>query len=144
MPRNVLAALGFACAACFPLPALAQDAPHLVLELNKAETVGTGCRVTFKATNNFPERIDEFNVEVYLVDGKGVVMQSVQFPFGFVPNGKSRFAKFDVKNTECASIGGMYVNEFKTCKGKTDLAIQCRESLKTANLTAITFSDGGL
>jgi hypothetical protein len=141
MPK-LSGALFIASVLCWPQFAVAQDAPHLVLELNKAETVGTGCRVTFKATNNFPERLEEFNVEVYLVDSKGIVMQSVQFPFGFIPSSKVRFAKFDVKNTDCSNIGGMFVNEFKTCKGKTDMSVQCRETLKTVNLTSITFSDG--
>jgi hypothetical protein len=130
-----------AIGASLTLPAAAES-PHLALELNKAEAAGTGCRLTFKVTNHFPDKLDDINVEVYLVDAKGIVLQSVQFPFGYVLAGKSRFAKFDIRNTVCADIGGMFVNEFKSCKGPTDMAVQCRETLTTANLTAIKFSDG--
>ena len=133
--------LALATLAGFTIPVLA-EAPHLALELNKAEAAGTGCRLTFKAINYFPDKLDDINVEVYLVDAKGVVLQSVQFPFGYVLAGKTRFAKFDIRNTSCADIGGMFVNEFKSCKGATDMAVQCRESLTTSNLTAIPFSDG--
>jgi hypothetical protein len=124
------------------LAAKAQEPPHLALELNKAETIGSGCRVTFKATNYFPEKLEDINIEVYLVDADGIVLQSVQFPFGYVLAGKARFAKFDIKNTACDGIGSMFVNEFKSCKGKTDMAAQCRESLRTRNMTKIKFSDG--
>jgi hypothetical protein len=133
--------LAFAFLAGLISPATAET-PHLALELNKAEVAGTGCRLTFKATNYFPNKLDDINVEVYLVDAKGIVLQSVQFPFGYVLAGKTRFAKFDIRNTACTDIGGMFVNEFKSCKGATDMAVQCRESLITSNLTAIKFSDG--
>ena len=69
-------------------------------------------------------------------------MQSVQFPFATVLAGKTRFAKFDVNGTDCAGIGGMFVNEFKSCKGAQEMAEQCRASLETANLTSLPFSDG--
>ena len=119
------------------------DTPHLALELNKVEAAGDGCRMTFRATNSYPFKLEDINVEVYLVDQKGVVLQSLQFPFGYVLAGKSRFAKFDIKSTACDGIGGMFVNEFKSCKGPTDMALECREALTVTNLTAINFSDGG-
>lgn len=116
--------------------------PHIRLELNKAEQSAANCRLTFRITNFFPERLDDINVEIYFTDKKGVVMQSVQFPFATVLAGKTRFAKFDVNSTDCAAIGGMFVNEFKSCKGAQDMAEQCRASLETANLTSLPFSDG--
>lgn len=122
--------------------AAAAEQPHLRLELNKAEQSAANCRVTFRITNFFPEKLDDINIEIYFTDKKGVVMQSVQFPFATVLAGKTRFAKFDVHETACADIGGMFVNEFKSCKGSADMAEQCRATLEVANLTALPFSDG--
>jgi hypothetical protein len=123
--------------------AAAEEKPHLALELNKVEPAGTGCRLTFRATNSYDFKLEDITLEVYLVDTKGVVLQSLQFPFGYVLAGKSRFAKFDIKSVACADIGGMFVNEFKSCKGPAEMAMECRESLSVSNLTALKFSDGG-
>jgi hypothetical protein len=124
-----------------PTAAMAEQ-PHLRLELNKAEQSAASCRLTFRVTNHFPVRLDDINVEIYFTDKKGVVMQSVQFPFAAVAAGKSRFARFDIHDTACTDIGAMFVNEFKSCKGPTDMAEQCSDTLEVANLTALSFSDG--
>lgn len=137
---RTLSALCF-CTACGA--ASAAEKPHLALELNKVEAAGTGCRMTFRATNSYDFKLEDITLEVYLVDPKGVVLQSLQFPFGYVLAGKSRFAKFDVKSIPCGDIGGMFVNEFKSCKGTSDMAMECRESLQVTNLTSLKFSDGG-
>ena len=140
--KNSLACLALICAVFWQDVASAEEPQHLALELNKAESVAAGCRVTFRATNYFADKLEDVNVEVYLVEAKGIVIQSIQFPLGYVLAGKTRFAKFDIKGTTCVSIGGMFVNEFKSCKGATDMALQCRETLRITNLTAIKFSDG--
>lgn len=140
---NFLARLAIVITAIvFGIRAGAAEAPHLALELNKVESSGDGCRMTFRAMNTYPFKLEDITVEVYIVDQKGVVLQSLQFPFGYVLAGKSRFAKFDIKSTKCDAIGGMFVNEFKSCKGPTDMFLECREALKVSNLSAINFTDG--
>lgn len=124
-------------------PARSAD-PGLELELNKLEQTDAGCRLTFKSTNRFPTKIDGFDIEVYLLDGKGVALQSIQFSFGAIASGKARFAKFDLKDRKCGEIGGIFVNEFKSCKGETDMAQKCRDTLSLKNLTTIEFSDGAM
>jgi hypothetical protein len=141
MNRPTRASLAFAGLLLLAAPAMAEQ-PHLRLELNKAEQSAANCRLTFRITNRFPVKLDDINVEIYFTDKKGVVMQSVQFPFAGVAAGKSRFARFDVNDTACTDIGGMFVNEFKSCKGPSDMAEQCRDTLVVTNLTALTFSDG--
>ena len=118
--------------------------PGLELELNKIEQAEGGCRLTFKSTNRFATKLNSFSVEVYLLDSKGVALQSVQFSFGAIASGKARFAKFDLKDRQCGEIGGIFVNEFKSCQGETEMAQQCRDTLSLNNLTAIKFSDGAI
>lgn len=122
-------------------PARSAD-PGLELELNKIEQSAGGCQLTFKSTNRFATKIESFNLEVYLLDARGVALQSVQFSFGAIASGKARFAKFDLKDRQCGEIGGIFVNEFKSCKGEAEMAQQCRDTLSLKNLTAIVFSDG--
>jgi hypothetical protein len=123
--------------------ALAEGA-GLEIELNKVEQADVGCRLTFKSTNNLGVKLESFGIEIYLLDPKGVALQSVQFTFGPIAAAKARFAKFDLKDRPCADIGGIFVNEFKSCKAEAEIAQQCRDTLKLKNLTGIKFSDGAM
>jgi hypothetical protein len=114
----------------------------LEIELNKIEQFESGCRLTFKSTNRMSVGLQSFSLEVYLLDTKGVALQSVQFSFGSIAATKARFAKFDLKDRPCKDIGGIFVNEFKSCKAETDIAQQCRDTLSLKNLTTVMFSDG--
>jgi hypothetical protein len=114
----------------------------LEIELNKIEQTDAGCRLTFKSTNFLNVRLDSFSMEVYLLDPRGVALQSVQFSFGPIAASKARFAKFDLRDRTCAEIGGIFVNEFKSCKADVDISEQCRDTLKIRNLTTVKFSDG--
>ncbi len=123
--------------------ALAQSQkPGIEIEFNKAEQVGADCRLIFKSTNSFAQAITGFSVEIYLLDAKGVALQSVQFSFGAIGASKARFAKFDLQDRKCADIGGIFVNEFKSCKADTEMAQTCRDSLVLKNLTTLSFTDG--
>lgn len=113
----------------------------LELELNKAEQYDGGCRLTFRAGNHFKTRLEGFTVELYLLDPKGVALQSVQFTFGAVAASKARFAKFDLKDRKCTEIGAIFVNEFKSCKAETDITQQCQNGLILKNLTPLRFTD---
>lgn len=119
----------------------------LEIEFNKIEQTDAGCRLTFKTTNRLPVKLESFSIELYLLDPKGVALESVQFTFGAIAMSKARFSKFDLKDRPCADVGGIFINEFKSCKsdtGKpdTDMVRQCSDTLLLKNLTAITFSDG--
>ncbi len=130
-------------AAMFPLAAAGTTGSgNLTLELNKVEEADGACRLTFRIVNRYQFKLEDINVEVYLVDNQGVALQSIQFPFGLVLPGKSRFAKFDIKGLPCSSIGGLFVNEFKSCKGSADMKLECLDGLKTTNLTGLKFNDG--
>lgn len=118
------------------------DTAGLELELNKIEQTDASCRLIFKTTNHMPQSIESFALELYLLDNKGVALDSVQFTFGAVAAGKARFSKFEMKDRKCADIGGLFVNDVKSCKATAEIADQCRSALRLSNLTAIKFSDG--
>ena len=80
--------------------------PALEIEFNKIEQMGPDCRLTFKSTNGLAVGLDGFGAEVYLLDPRGVALQSVQFAFGAIAAAKARFAKFDLRPpapTSCSS-----------------------------------------
>src|SRR5260221_10479106 len=109
-------------------------AAGLELALNKIEQTDTSCRLIFKTTNHMPSDIESFAIELYLLDGKGVALDSVQFTFGAVATAKARFSKFELKDRKCGDIGGLFVNDVKSCKSATEIAEQCRSALQLSNL----------
>jgi hypothetical protein len=128
-----------ACAAA--VPAVAQSS-GLELELNKVEQTGSDCRVIFKSTNRLGVDLKGFGLEVYLLDPRGVALQSILLSFGSIGLSKGRFAKFDLKGRTCTDIGGVFVNEFKSCQADSDMPEKCRSSLSLKNLTSLSFTDG--
>ena len=118
------------------------DGANLEIEFNKIEQSDAGCRLTFKTTNQLAAKLESFSVELYLLDPKGVALESVQFTFGAIASGKARFSKFDIKDHPCSGIGAIFVNELKSCMADTDIVQQCRDALRLKNLTPIKFSDG--
>jgi hypothetical protein len=140
LAKSVITVVSLAC--CAGHVTAQQQAFGLELELNKIEQTDSGCRLTFKSTNRMPAKLESFSLEVYLLDPKGVALQSVQFSFGAIAASKARFAKFDLKDRPCKDIGGVFINEFKSCMADKDIAQQCRDTLILNNLTTVSFSDG--
>lgn len=143
--KQVLSCLAVSAGLCVASPVGAQS-PELELELNKVEQAGTDCRMIFKSTNRMGIDLKSFGIEVYLLDAKGVALQSILLTFGSISSSKGRFAKFDLKGRTCADIGGVFVNEFKTCQpteqSSTDIAEKCRSGLVLRNLSSLNFTDG--
>ncbi len=127
---------------CLYSPDACAETAGLELELNKIEQAGADCRMIFKSTNRMGLDLKSFGIEVYLLDAKGVALQSILLTFGSISSSKGRFAKFDLKARTCSDIGGVFVNEFKTCQADTDIAEKCRAGLALKNLSTLSFTDG--
>lgn len=122
--------------------AIAEVAPGIEVELNKIEQSDAACSLTFKSSNHLTRNLETMNIEVYLLDKKGVALQSLQFTFNAIAASKARFAKFDLKGRKCDDIGGIFVNEIKSCKLEGDATQTCPTTLQLRNLTSIKFTDG--
>lgn len=120
----------------------ASEANGIEIELNKLEQAEAGCRLTFKSSNHLSANLENLSIEVYLLDVKGIALQSIQFAFGAIAASKARFANFDLKDRKCDEIGAIFVNEVKSCKLSGQTAQACPTTLQLRNLTSIKFTDG--
>jgi hypothetical protein len=94
-----------------PMAALAA-APEL--ELNKAEQMGTACRLTFTARSELT--VESLVLETVLFDKAGTVNLLTLFDFQSLPGGKLRVRQFDVPDTQCEQIGQVLFNGVHACR----------------------------
>lgn len=113
---------------------------RLTLELNSIETQDNqSCRMTFVAHNALDAGLDAAGFEVVLFDGNGLVNRMTVFDFGALTSGKTLVKRFDVPETDCASLSRILVNGVVRCEGSGIDAGQCSSALQTRNKTEITF-----
>jgi hypothetical protein len=133
------AAVAFSMAAA---PAVAQDNPEFVLELNNAaETSAGGCRLTYVATNRTGVDLSQAAYEVAVFNGSGIVSRILVLAFGELPNGKTRIVQFDISDQPCADTSRIVVNDVAECTLAEDGATGdfCLSTLSTASRASLQF-----
>jgi len=95
-------------------PARAQEAAALEVELNKLETVDALCRGYFIVRNRTGTDLAALELDTFLFDGEGIILQRLALPFGAARAGRMRIVSFDL-DLACADIGSLFVNDVLTC-----------------------------
>lgn len=125
-------------------PALASDAtpaPTLSIELNAAEPVDDGCRLTFVVRNASPDTIEKAAFEFVLFDAGGMVDRMTVFDFKSAPAGRTRVRQFSLPGAGCDAISRVLINDVAECKGEGAASDLCGASLVTASRTQIEFGN---
>ena len=123
-------------------PAVAQDNPEFVLELNNAaETDAGGCRLTYVATNRTGVDLSQAAYEVAVFNGSGIVSRILVLAFGALAEGKTRIVQFDISDQQCADTSRIVVNDVAECTLAEDGATGdfCLSTLATASRASIQF-----
>ncbi len=131
-PHRLLGAVLCASLAALPLPSLAQTAAqtgNIELELNTSGDQGSGCRLTYVATNNTSVPLEKMSYEVAVYDGAGVVQQLFVLDFGWLPVGKTRVVQFDLPDQSCGDISRISVNGPVDCASPEGAQSVCRDSV---------------
>jgi len=118
-----------------PSIAPAQDAaPQLTIELNAAQTVDQGCKLSFLVTNGHATDIAKAVFETVIFDDQGQVSRLTLFDFASLPSSRPRVRQFVIPGAACDGIGQVLFNGADTCDGLE--AAAC-----TANLSLATRTD---
>lgn len=122
------------------LPAQAQTG-NVELELNTAQEVGGGCRLTYVATNATPVGLEKVSYEVAVYDLDGLVKRLLVLEFGWLPSGKTRVVQFDLPEQTCATISRISVNGPVECASAQGEQTICRDSsLLSTRVPTIQFN----
>ncbi len=123
------------------VPAVAQDSASFQLELNNAADTSDGnCRLTYVASNNSEEGLEQVSYEVAVFDGEGTVTRILVLEFGALPVGKTKVLQFDLAGQQCSDTSRIVVNDVADCSlSSGDTGDFCLSGLATASRTAIQF-----
>lgn len=92
--------------------------PSLALELNGAEPVDQGCRLTFLLRNGLGADLEALSLETVILTGDGQVERLTLFDFGTVPADRPRVRQFDLAGLSCGNLGQVLVNGATACEGE--------------------------
>lgn len=114
-------------------PAAAQEAGNFEIELNRAEDVPEGCRLTFVATNNTGIALSKASYEVAVFGADGVMGQLVVLEFGELPLAKTRVVQFDLPAAKCESLSRLLVNGQDSCESAEGQHDTCLKALSASS-----------
>lgn len=117
------AAAGDATPAATPVPVLA-------IELNAAQPVEAGCRLTFVATNGLGADLASGVFEAVFFTRDGLVAQMSLLDFRDLPQGRMRVRQFDLPGVACPDLGRVLLNAAARCEGAGVEAGACMARLK--------------
>lgn len=117
------------------ISAAQESTPQLTIELNAAQTVEQGCKLSFLVTNGHAEEITKAVYETVIFDDKGQVSRLTLFDFATLPSSRPRVRQFVIPGAGCEGIGQVLFNGADTCEGPD--AAACTTNLKLGTRTDI-------
>jgi hypothetical protein len=112
-------------------------AGKIPVELNAAQSVAEGCKLTFVVTNGLDTAIDALVYEAVLFDSAGQVEQLTLFDFGALPVARARVRQFVVPRLACEQLGRILFNGASTCAGANMAPSLCDTALVPSSRTTI-------
>lgn len=122
--------------------AIAQEAPtpRLVFQLNNAETVESGCQLTFVIKNDTGVSIKKSSYNMAIVNSNGQVTTLVTFEFRPVEVGRTKVQQFGLPGQTCEDISAISINEFVDCIDEKDQPTGvCEDAIVQSTKTSIQF-----
>ena len=119
---------------------------HIAIELNAADSVQGGCRVSFVIHNHHATDIARAVYEAVLFDASGKVDRLTLFDFGALPSGRPRVRQFVLPGAGCEALGRVLINGAQTCEmdastaapaGGTGNTAACTKGLKLTSRSAL-------
>ena len=117
---------------------LAQER-SLAVELNAAQAVDKGCRVSFLIRNGMATEIEASVFEVAVIGKDGRVSALIRLDFGRLPKNKSRVRQFDLAGKGCDEVGRILLNDVTECSGDGLTPDVCLDALAVSARGDIAF-----
>jgi hypothetical protein len=100
------------------LPALAQPAAPLRIELNRLEPrESTACRIWLVLNNGGTEALDPVRLDLVLFGRDGVIARRVAVDVGPLPAQRTQARIFDLAGQACEGLGQVLLNDLLACGG---------------------------
>lgn len=116
------------------LPAVADPAKQVTLELNKLETQDKSCRAYLVVTNDGPTVYQAFKLDLVMFQPDAVIGKRFALDLAPIKAGKKTVKLFDLDGVACDKVGSFLVNDIMECKSDGTPADDCLSRLTLSSL----------
>jgi hypothetical protein len=116
------------------------DDGSMLLELNKLEAQGSGCRAYIVVTNKTPQAYPVFKLDLIQFQPDGLIGRRFAIDLGPIKADKRVVKLFDMENTACDQIGSFLINDVLECQVDKDPKPDCLAEISTSSLTKAQFT----
>lgn len=147
-----LSALAACLTAFAPLSTMAQDqqepakaAPstengQIEVELNKLETIDTGCRIYVVVNNKSDTEFKTLKLDLVLFRTDGIVDQRFFVDLAPLRKEKRIVKLFELSKVACNDIGSFLVNDVVECRNTTESVDNCLSRMSVSSLAKAKLS----
>ena len=115
-------------------------ASAIMLELNKLEAAGGGCRAYFVVENRSGEGVKELRLDTFIFDAGGQITRRIGLTFPDIRADRTKVVPFDLNGAACPEIGRVLVNDVLACTGSSGSPIgNCGDLLKVSTRAGARF-----
>lgn len=115
--------------------------PVITLQLNKAETINAGCRISLLVRNHLNDEITQLSLDLVVFDRTGGISDFLSMKTGRLPTGKTRVQQYDLPSSQCSQISSVLINDVSQCEGSTSVSpSSCLDALHVSSRAAIELS----
>lgn len=116
--------------------AAAQEAAPLSVELNKLETIDSGCRSYFLFRNGAGRAFSAFELSLAILDTGGVIDRLLTIDAAPLPTGRTTLKIFEIPETPCEQVGQILLHDIPACAAADGAEANCFEMIGLNSLAA--------
>lgn len=121
-------------------PEPSQEATPIGVELNKLETIDTGCRIYVVVDNKSDTEFKTLKLDLVLFRTDGIVDQRFFVDLAPLRKQKRIVKLFELSKVACDDIGSFLVNDVVECRSETESIDNCLARLSVSSLTKAKLS----
>ena len=94
-----------------PMPAKAQGAGGISVELNKLEPKDSACLAYLVFKNDTETSFEAFTLDLYIFGTDGTIAKRLAINGAPLPAGKTKVSSFSIKDLACETMGNILIND---------------------------------
>ena len=116
------------------------DDPAVVVELNKLETQGKGCRVFVLIANKSDTPYQALKLDLILFKPDGVIERRLLLDLAPLRAAKTSVKTFDLDALECSGISSILINDAIECRSDASAIPDCLDRVSASSRSSVKFS----
>ena len=120
--------------------AQSEDSTPITVELNKLETIDTGCRIYVVVNNETDTEFETLKLDLVLFRTDDIVDQRFFVDLAPLRKQKRIVKLFELGNVKCDEIGSFLVNDVVECRSGSDVVENCLSRLTVSSRTTAKLS----